>query len=294
MVGMEERYSQDFVYRSEFSDLSGATDVVFIDPITIAVSFQNGQVDVLDIAMRRVIRSKKFSFPVTGLVVDRNGKLIVQTKSHALQNWDSEWSVDCKTATTFSRPVLVGNEYVWVVSAGQSTISVVSEGVVKREVDLTKFGASGMVVAMHADAPRVVILSESSHILEFEADGTFVALTSVTPSTKEACPTAFCRVPGAFLVGYSDGTVVTAGGDDQHPCWQWPDAVGIGCMHSCGDSVVVGSWKGGLVRIDDLNGAMSEAVPSCHSSAIVKIAGSTDYLAAASSDGRVSIFLRNS
>ena len=283
----------DFIYRSANSDMSNTTDIAFIDSITMAVGFANGNVDIVNIDERKLVSTHKFEHPVIGMAY-QDALLVVQTKSDTVScwmvnEWKCIWKNECKSATTFAKPLIL-NSFAYYVSSGRSHLNCVSlttgELLHVFKPDET---VKGMVVALIATNNTVLVLFESNHLVEI-SNGDVIKKILIGPLQGTNIPTAISEYKsGTWLVGYSDGKVMVGSLKKK---WElfWSNKGGIGIGAILGSRDLAGSWTGDL---DIMNEERSVKSPHL-GCAIRQIASSPEYIAIASSDGRVSTYLNNS
>lgn len=278
------RMQRDFVYRSANSELSAATDVVFVSETEMGVSYMNGVFEIVDIDTRKCIQTHKFEHPVTGLAY-HDGLIVVQLKSHTVEcyqicdGWTLKWSFPCELAVTFSKPIIRNihaTPVCYFVESSSKLVCVELNSGRMHKIFQTPQNVKGINLAMCHTDKGIAILYESNQVVHINDDGNLHVETALLSSTLSCVPTAIQSVNGTIWVGYSEGKVVELSGIAVCSI----EETGIGAIAKNG---LIGCWDGTLHQPETLSPHLG--------SAIRQISVSSNYVAVASSDGRVSTFL---
>ena len=296
----------DYVYRSKASDMSPAVDVCWMSSESnqlLAVGFQSGLVEVIDVDNRELRSSHRMDKPVTGLCAVDDSLLLIQTKSDSLSlfntEWKIQWSVSTKTAVSFSRPAVAGGRIVCCVIAGQWTLGFVNieTGNLESKIDLSLVVPSssnpGSVVSIITrmspcgEEDSFVVLVETGHLVEIAWDGklyVFKRVLSIPFPEGSVIPTtlAMGTTGEVLVVGFSDGSVLRQETKTDRSFEKlFPS--GVGAVEISGQKLICGDWTGNVTLTDD----------QPHIASIRSIVCRQHRVAIASTDGRVSLWFLN-
>ena len=288
----------DYVYRSRASQLAAVADIAWLSETVLAVVFADGLIEVIDVDDRSLVSSFRMdSKTVVGMASTGRESLVIQTKGDGLHHLRIEegkclWTVSTKSAVSFAHPVVVGN-MVFCVGSGQSTLVVINLDTAYTEkcIDLTAHGCRGMVAAITAYGDTVAVLSESGHVARVSRLGDVVSVDHVisTRSSESVVATSLSlTADGTCIVGFSEGEVIMSGSEI------FKSRAGIGATDLLDQYLVVGTWRGKLWAVDRHSKVATDLITPHHSSVTRVASNRVSRVAAASSDGRVSIWYLDS
>ena len=287
----------DYVYRSRASEMAPAVDVVWLSDSVMAVAFQTGLIELINVEDRSLVSSYNVAGTIMGLCTISANEVLVQTKSGSLyffnvSGWKCMWSISTKTAISFARPVVTERRACFVLKS-QSVVGLVNidTGNLDHEIELPK--GSGQVVSIAVREPGLfLVLTESGSVFSITTEGKLELFLSVRFPDSSVPPTAMCVLPsGELLVGFSNGSVGLEKSVDGNHKWisiNGSSNSGVGSIVSFnnGKAIVVGYWNGRIaVHPED---GWDKDQP--HMGSIRSIASNSHRVAIASTDGRVSVW----
>lgn len=284
----------DYVYRSRASQLAAVADIAWMSETFLAVVFTDGLIEVIDVDNRSLVSSFRMdSKTVVGMASTSTGSLVIQTKGDGLhhlryEDWKCLWTVSTKSAVSFAHPVVVANT-VFCIGSGQSNLVIINldTAYTEKSIDLTAHGCRGMVAAIHAYGDKVAVLTESGHVARISGLGDVHSVepfTSTRGSESVVATSLSLAADGSCIVGYSTGEVIMSGSEI------FKSRAGIGATDLLGQYLVIGTWRGNLWAVD-MESKVATDLNTPHHSSVTRVASNrVSRVAAASSDGRVSIW----
>lgn len=279
--------------------MAPAVDVVWLTDNFMAVAFQTGLIEVVNVSHRTLISSYNVVGNITSLCSVTKNKLLVQTKSGSLHFFDTNpwrcmWSVSTKTAISFARPVVSQSHACFVIKS-QLVLGLVNldTGNVDNEIELPKNSGQIVSIGVREEPDIFLVLTESGSVFSITSEGKKRLFLSVHFPNSSVCPTSMCvRSSSELLVGFSNGCIgIEKLGDHEWITNISKSSSGVGSIASLNgqSSIVAGFWNGRI----DVNPEEGWDKDQPHMGSIRSIVSNSNRVAIASSDGRVSVWSIN-
>jgi len=279
----------------------------------MVIAYESGLVEIVNVEEREILSSFLFLKPVVsvlGYIKDGFAKIFVHIKCDSVKcmcvntdgTWEQAWSFNNPTAVSFAKMILnMQNGAIVFPSSGQNTVSVarIEDGYLLGEVQISNSnrGVAGMISAMtHKSCSHVSLLTESGHVVTVDLPSCDIVSTeeirfpgdphvdSIIPISLEYSSGGVCSI------GYSNG-IIQKIDKDVHEWYKDTRGSGISCIKRLGeDKYIIATWKGSVAVVDD-NGLAVVVLKTPHTCNLSQVAATSQRVAVASTDGRVSIWV---